>query len=700
MIDVIYEKCGSMSYALGEVPVLPDVPVSISLPTGYQVIIYENENFRGNSVVLDAHDAPKDFDISGTVCARPLSMRVMSNIEVLPGHKRDALAVEDALHGSGWLQKSILQTPERIKWMVDAKFGCFVHWGVYAIAGGEWNGRTIGYSEHIQRAAQITMDDYKKHFIDQFNPVDFNADEWIKLVKDAGMKYFVITAKHHDGFAMNHSDVCNYNISMTPFDRDPIAELSQACRRYGIPFGMYYSHAFDWGHPDAPGNDWEYTNGGGDKHLFEGEKGLWFDQHPELVPRTIKYYVDKKSIPQILELIKKYKPALLWFDTPHKLPTSENLRILKAIREADPTIVVNGRLVNNSDFPSFADYVNTADKAAEIFPTPGVWETIPTTNESYGYSKIDKTHKPPEHFIELLVKAIARGGNVLMNVGPTEYGTIDDIDKDILLSIGSWLSANGESIYGTSRSPMPVQTFGETTLKGNKLYLHFFKPQENAIILAGMINPVSRAYVLTDNTKTPLATKRLNYYDTQIDLPHNLPAYTVVAVEFEGELLTDGRRLVNGTTPEYLRAFDATHISAELSHGDGKRWREYVEGFTNAEQQVVWQVRVHKKTAYKLAVHYSTSEKCSGTYSIYANGVKHTKAISPDCPISPLWYPNEPFTEEFNIELDGTKDIVFRPEVVDGIFLRLHGISLIPEDKEFNEAINIGKDTTDVGGYA
>ncbi|MCL2407223.1 MAG: alpha-L-fucosidase [Defluviitaleaceae bacterium] len=690
-------------FAPGDYPDLNGISnetgLSLNLDKGFQAVLYEKENFLGNSLVLSAHDLPRTFDLSGTILPQPRSMRILDGVSVVPGNERDTAALNDALNADGWLQKSMQETQKRLEWMLDAKFGCFVHWGVYAQAGAEWNGQSLTYGEHIQRHFKLTLADYKEHFIDKFNPTDFNADEWIELVKEAGMKYFVITAKHHDGFAINVSDVYPYDIRMTPFGRDPIAELKAACDKHGLPFGLYYSHAFDWEHPDAPGNDWEYTNGGGDKFLFEGEKGLWFDQHPELVHRTAKYYVDTKSIPQIVELIEKYKPSLLWFDTPHKLPFSENLRILKAIRDADPNIIVNGRLARTHGFPSCADYVNTADRATEIYPTPGVWETIPTTNDSYGYSRRDKGHKPPEHFIELLIKTVARGGNVLMNMGPTERGVVDDVDKKIFRGIGKWLKVNGDSIYGCTRSPLPVQTFGETTRKGGKLFLHLFKPCDENIVLAGLINPVKRAYLMADEAKTPLAVKRINYFDTQITLPSEQPAWTVLVVEFDGELLHGGGRLVNGKGPLLLKAFDADYVDPDLSHADGKKWRDYYHNFKNAEQSVAWKVRTNKKTRYKLGVIYSTeSPECGSTYSIYANGVKQVKAISPECPSSKnLWTPKEPFTEEFLIEIDGEKNIVFRPEKIMDGFLRLHGITLTATDEELETDIMIEKDTTDVG---
>ena len=678
MVKLIFTNQTNLSFSPGDYSNLNGEAERVFLPANSQAVLYEKENFQGNSVVLSAHDGEKTISLKDTCCKNPRSVRILSDVNIIPGIERDNLAESEALQEGGWLQKAWSQNHERLEWLMDAKFGCFVHWGIYAIAGGMWNGRTVGYAEHVQRAMRINLADYKEHFIDKFNPVDFNADEWIRLVKDAGMKFFVITAKHHDGFAIYHSDVYPYDIRMTPFKRDPIAELNDACQKHGIKFGMYYSHAFDWEHPDAPGNDWEYTNGGGDKGLFEGEKGLWFNQHPELLPRTQKFYVDQKSIPQILELIKKYKPALLWFDTPHKLPLSENLRIMQAIREADPTVVINGRLARSSLFQSHGDYVNTGDRAWEIFPTPGPWETIPTTNESYGYSKIDKGHKPPEHFIQLLIKSANRGGNVLMNLGPTELGGIDPIDVNILKQIGEWIRQNGESIYGTTRSPLAIQHFGETTLKGNKLYLHFYTPQKDNIILSGVISAVDKAYVLGSSTLLP--TKRLNYFDTEITIPGELPAFTVIAAEFKGELYYDKDRLI--CSKAFLHPYDASYISPELGRLDGKPNRDYVHNFTDPNHMVAWRLRFLKKTYCKLEVKYQSATD-EGSYSVYTNGVTQVKKITASDKI---------VSDEIFVTIDGSKDIVFRTEKD----LKFFGINLIPIEEKAAEHLK-EEDDTDLG---
>ena len=257
--------------------------------------------------------------------------------------------------------------------------------------------------------AKIPCEEYRREVAGKFNPTKFDADQWARLIHQAGMRYVIITAKHHDGFAVYDSNVSDFSIvKMSPYGRDPMVDLKAACDKYGLKFGFYYSHAFDWGEPNGPGNDWDYQNPGGDRHLHGGRN--WYDKHPEMTPR-IRKYIDGKSLPQVLELIAKYDPDIFWFDTPHKLPPEENLRILKAVRTAKPSIVINSRIVQGYDgWPGhFGDYASTGDRAVDFRKRDGDWETIPTTNESYGYNKSDHSHKTPEFLVRVMVKAAARG---------------------------------------------------------------------------------------------------------------------------------------------------------------------------------------------------------------------------------------------------------------------------------------------------
>jgi alpha-L-fucosidase len=537
---------------------------------------------------------------------------------------RDQQAIDEAVNG--WWTESMKNREERIAWWQEAKFGMFVHWGVYSLPGGEWKGNKVsGYAEHLMRKEKISRAEYLE-LAHRFNPVNFNADEWIRLAKNAGMRYFIITAKHHDGFAMYDSKVSEFDvIAQTPFKRDPMTELAAACKKYGVKFGFYYSHAFDWEHPDAPGNDWEYQNPGGDKNLLGGPNGEknWFDFHPGDLPKAVRY-VDEKAIPQIRELLQKYHPDILWFDTPSKLPLSENIRILKAIREVDNKVVVNGRLARSAVI-SFGDYKNTADRPAEFYPVDGDWEAIPTTNESYGYHQYDLSHKPPGHFIQLMANAAARGGNLLMNIGPMGDGRIDPRDAAILNTIGQWMDVNGESIYGTSTTPLPLQSWGTSTLKKNKLYLHVFQwPANNQLVVGGLKSNLTKAYLLADPSKKELKSKRVNNLDLVLFLPEKAPdaVNSIIVIEtIDGKIETDSVRLLTGEKlVQRLLAFDAVQKGEDFRYGDGKTDRFYVEGWNKKDQTLSWNFRVNEPMSFQAKLKYIAVAEGGGQIQMTLNG--------------------------------------------------------------------------------
>ncbi len=541
-----------------------------------------------------------------------------NNVKVGSKNPRDGKAIDEAVNG--WWTSSMKNHEQRIQWWRDAKFGMFIHWGIYSLPGGEWKGkRVMGYAEHLMRTQKISRTDYLD-IAHQFNPVKFNADEWVRTAKAAGMNYMIITAKHHDGFAMFDTKVSDFNVlQQTAWKHDPMLDLSAACKKYGVHFGFYYSHAFDWEHPDAPGNDWEHKNPGGDKNLSGGRD--WFDGNPELLRRAIKY-VDEKAIPQIKELLTQYHPDILWFDTPHKLPLSENIRILKAIREVDTNVVVNGRLAHAADF-NFGDYKNTGDRPAEFYPANGDWEAIPTTNESYGYSKFDDSHKSVKSFVQLLAKAASRGGNLLLNVGPMGDGAMDERDLVILKGLGKWIDKNKESVYSTVKTGLPIQSFGVTTAKDNKIYLHVFNwPKDGKLIVGGLESNISKAYFLTDPLKKVLKFERANKEDISITVPTTIPdtLNTVIVLETKSPIKADSTRLLVNNMTNKLLAFDALLVGKGFKYADGKKNTYYVEGWKTKEQSVKWTVRVEKPTSFKVLMKYASTIEIGGNYQVLFGG--------------------------------------------------------------------------------
>jgi hypothetical protein len=504
-----------------------------------------------------------------------------------------------------WWRRSMQTRAERTAWFREARFGMFVHWGVYSVAGGIWNGKPIsGYAEHLMRKENLAAATYRAELVGKFNPTGFDASEWVATLKRAGMGYLIITAKHHDGFAMYDSAVSPFNVvKATPWKRDPMAELRDACRAQGVRFGFYYSHVRDW--TDGPLEEW-------DTHR----------PRPADAAASNRKYVDTKAIPQVRELIAKYDPDILWFDTPERLPALENLRILRAAREAKPTLVVNGRPVQvTPDGPAsrYGDYLSTTDKPAEFPPHDGDWEAIPTTNESYGWHQADTTHKPPAHFIRLLAKAAARGGNVLLNVGPMGDGKMDPKDLAILDGIGAWMKLNGESIRGTIRTPLPVQAWGESTLRqgegGAILYLHVLSwPRRGRITVGGLRAPVKRAYLLADPKRAPLEVERLGELDVMVQGPLAAPdaTDTVVALELEGPASVEpGRLLTTDVQLDTLRAFDG-ELRGGLAFARGKVENAFVEGWRDPTASVRWPVRVRERATYDVAIAYDADAKSAG----------------------------------------------------------------------------------------
>ena len=327
-------------------------------------------------------------------------------------------------------------TAKRVEWFRHDKFGLFIHWGLYAIPAGTWKGRRIpGAAEWIMRRTPIHVAEYEK-LAAQFNPVKFDADAWAQLAVDAGMKYVVITAKHHDGFALFKSEASSYNVvDATPFGRDIIKELSAACARHGLRFGVYYSQSQDWHERGGAANDWDFPS-----NEVKDRDGS-FDA-----------YLQHKAEPQVRELLTHYGPlALIWFDTPVMMSEGDRApRFTRLVRSLQPDCLINGRL------GGVGDYRSTGDNSIPNDASEGAWEVPATMNSTWGYRSDDQNWKSPGDLVFKLVDIVSKGGNYLLNVGPTPDGVIPSLSQDRLRTVGEWLKTNGAAIYGANRSP-----FGE-----------------------------------------------------------------------------------------------------------------------------------------------------------------------------------------------------------------------------------------------
>jgi len=405
---------------------------------------------------------------------------------------------------------------KRIAWWREARFGMFIHWGLYAIPAGEWKGQAIpGIGEWIMNRARIPVREYEL-LARQFNPVKFNADEWVKLAKAAGQRYIVITSKHHDGFAMFHSRVSPYNIvDATPFRRDPMKELAEACRREGLRLCFYYSQVQDWHHPDGAGNTWDYDPS----------------------KQNFARYFNELAKPQVREILTQYGPlGLIWFDTPLKISREDSLELVNMVHTLQPACLVNGRVGND-----VGDYRSMGDNQIPVKVLDYDWETPVTLNDTWGFKKDDHNWKSTQTLIRQLVDVVSKNGNYLLNVGPTAEGVIPQPSADRLLEVGRWLKVNGEAVYGAKPSPFPYEfEWGSITAEPGKLYLHIIEwPVKREFVLYGVGSKVQKAYLLA-RRDTPLKfsqRRRGECDELRLQFPAQPPDkdVSVVALELAGE---------------------------------------------------------------------------------------------------------------------------------------------------------------------
>lgn len=329
------------------------------------------------------------------------------------------------------------------EWFRNAGYGMMAHWGLYSLLAGEYKSRRVNdYAEWIQSFMAIPNSEYEQ-LAKSFNPVYFNADEWIKLAKDCGMKYFVFTSKHHDGFAMFHSEVDKYNIvDATPFGRDVTAELAEACYKYGLKFGLYYSQELDWHH---------FHGGGYDK--FSGCSGVSWDNSWDFPQRDKKDFsvcFEEKIKPQVKEILTKYGDlCLIWFDVPHTITPAQSLELNHLVKEYQPDCLINSRIGNGAyDYVSLGDNEYPAEKPAEAedfdpnsldgfkYSPYGLYETAGTLNSSWGFKYYDQNRITSETVVERRKKLNSMGVNYLLNVGPDGLGRIPSFSQEILLKAG------------------------------------------------------------------------------------------------------------------------------------------------------------------------------------------------------------------------------------------------------------------------
>lgn len=405
-------------------------------------------------------------------------------------------------------------------WFTEARFGMFIHWGLYAIPAGVWKGKQYKIiAEQIQRGAAIPAKEYAELAKD-FNPVKFDADFWVQLAKDAGMKYVVLTTKHHDGFALFETKVSDFNImDATPFKQDIVKALAESCAKHGLKFCAYYSQRQDWHEEDGAWNEWPNQF---DKPLSERD----FD---------FNRYMNNKALPQIKELLTNYgEIGLIWYDTATDSTKEQSKKFMDYVHELQPNCLVCDRVGNN-----FGDYAVLGDNEFPYFPNDLNGEVPATLNHTWGYKSFDHEWKSVSDLLYSLIRSVANGCNYLLNIGPDALGVIPEPSIERLREIGQWLKVNGKAIYGASSVPFTVPfDWGMTTKRGNKLYLIFSQwPTTGKFELDGVLNKLQKVNILgAENHQTSFTQNADTLVLTNLPTQSPSPHFGVIELEFDSDI--------------------------------------------------------------------------------------------------------------------------------------------------------------------
>ena len=542
-----------------------------------------------------------------------------------------------------WGEQSSLGTDapaSRTALFDEGNYAMFIHWGLYSNIANKWKDSTYyGISEWIMnpRRANIPVEEYKAE-AKNFNPVNFDAKAIAQLAKDAGMKYIVITSKHHDGFAMYDSKSNDFNIvKATPFARDPMKELAKACKELGLGFGFYYSH----------NQDWTFPGGNGGPKVNEKGKEVGFD-----------YYFKNKCLPQVKEIVTEYGDiAMVWFDTPGDMEKKYVEELVQVVRKHQPNAMISGRAGHG-----LGDYKSLGDMNIPIKNIGGLWETVDVTNDSWGYAWYDENWKSPKRILKSIISTVARGGTYMLNVGPAPDGTIPIEAQESLRASGEWIGTYPQVIYKAGASPWGhALPWGDVTVSSDgKLNLCVYKwPLDGKLWLPGLINNIQSANLLGEEKVLPLETEKNGDW-VSITLPIERPEKTVSVIE----VALVGKPQVavsNSIDPVFATVLPVDFATAKGAKIMEKKWMEKFGEWKHIEQaqdwgdegNVIWEIEVMEPGYYQTELNYAgegrlvwnitsdegvvvqNQQNSSAVYSYYEMGLlkfekpgKHTITVS------------------------------------------------------------------------
>lgn len=494
------------------------------------------------------------------------------------------------------------QRNTRMKWWREARFGMFIHWGVYSVPAGFYHDRPVaGIGEWIMNRAKIPVSEYRA-FAQQFNPAQYDPDAWVRLAREAGMKYIVITSKHHDGFGLFDSKVTNWNVvASTPYGKDLLKPLADACHKHGIKLGFYYSQAQDWNHPGgaAAGGHWDPSQ--------EGDMDA---------------YLRNIAVPQVRELLTNYGPvSVLWWDTPVNM-NAERAAQLTPLLNLQPGLITNNRLGGNvpGDFSTPEQYIPATG-------LPGKdWETCMTMNDTWGFKRDDTHWKSAETLIRNLIDIASKGGNYLLNVGPTSEGLIPQPSVERLKQIGRWMKTNGETIYGTQASPFRRLPWGRCTARRESgrttLYLHVFQwPADGSLKIPGLKNRVrSASLLMPGGSNLPVEKAADGAAVVRVPTAAPDPISTTVVLQIEGAPEVDQTPMQPAANGSFtLLAPDGVIHGSQLQLENKKR-RDYLGFWTDPQEWVEWPIQIVRPGRFRVTVEVATVG--SSGFELSAGGQK------------------------------------------------------------------------------